>query len=392
MHKAWRGAAATVMTLGMGIAALAGGAAGAPPAPQWKVVDAPIPPGVDVALDGVSCPTTGSCLAVGGETLAGTLAPVAETFNGSTWTLRHPLNAIAPFGAQLSAVSCFSPTDCTAVGVAYAHEMEEPFAEQWDGRSWRIEKIADALAGDLSAVSCPSATTCVAVGTTDGRPLAEEWTSGIGWSIMSVPPVAPYGASLTGVSCPVAGDCYAVGENGDAYNADQAVVEHLQAGAWDSVYLRPSTGARLLDLLGITCSSTTRCAAVGSPEAETGTLESGYVLALIGTEWHPQILQTNAPAGSRLFAPLAVACPAATTCTAAGGSGRVGGRLVTSADSVVPTVSFSADQVPNPNPAKSYGSFFNGISCPTATDCIAVGQRTPTSGSTSLSVIEQYGS
>jgi hypothetical protein len=102
-------------------------------------------------------------MAVGGQ---GT--PLAETWNGSSWTgVAVPLPANSN-GGQLFGVSCLSSTDCTAIG--YHNESTGPdvtLAEHWDGVSWTIDTSPNppgAVSTGLTEVSC-TATACTAVGT-----------------------------------------------------------------------------------------------------------------------------------------------------------------------------------------------------------------------------------
>src|SRR5262249_61967640 len=75
-----------------------------------------------------------------------------------------PPAAAAPADAELFGVSCPSSSSCTAVG---GNASDTGVAEHWDGTGWTLQTLPvahiNAFAG-LSGVSCLSATNCTAVG------------------------------------------------------------------------------------------------------------------------------------------------------------------------------------------------------------------------------------
>jgi len=91
----------------------------------------------------------------------------------------------------LTAVSCASPTACTAVGTY--NDGVFGVAEHWNGVRWTIQRLP-APPGppgeqpDVSpvSVSCASATACVTVGTTQNQTLAEAW-NGSRWTVQRTP-------------------------------------------------------------------------------------------------------------------------------------------------------------------------------------------------------------
>jgi hypothetical protein len=92
----------------------------------------------------VSCPAPGTCVMVGYQRLpAGGYpnTPVAESYNGKSWT-RMSVPVLAGYsGADLNAVSCLSATRCVTVGVAYRGERTistKPFTGFWNGKSWKL--------------------------------------------------------------------------------------------------------------------------------------------------------------------------------------------------------------------------------------------------------------
>lgn len=74
-------------------------------------------PSVAPDLLGVSCPVDGFCGAVGSYQPPGAIqVSIAETWDGSTWTMQPFPVPASSFGAGLTAVSCTSPRFGEAVG------------------------------------------------------------------------------------------------------------------------------------------------------------------------------------------------------------------------------------------------------------------------------------
>jgi hypothetical protein len=91
--------------------------------------------------------------------------------------IQQPATPTGP-GDELNGVSCVSSVSCVAVGTTPATpggHAETVLGERWSGTSWSIEPVATPPAGSgvLNAVSCPSVTFCAAVGTSAGGALAE---------------------------------------------------------------------------------------------------------------------------------------------------------------------------------------------------------------------------
>jgi hypothetical protein len=137
----------------------------------WSVQHTPTREAV-TALDGVSCPSTKACIAVGiTEDRQFVVKTLAEVWNGTAWSVQAPPNPGASNG--LSGVSCTSATYCVATGTSGArpgvYGDGETLAEVWHGTAWSVQATPNpgALQGDinsLSSVSCASPTACTAVG------------------------------------------------------------------------------------------------------------------------------------------------------------------------------------------------------------------------------------
>lgn len=80
----------------------------------WSVVTSPNGPDIASSLDGVSCISPTSCIAVGGS--GGGAGTLIESWDGSTWAVVPSPNRGNPYTDFLGGVSCVDPTNCTAVG------------------------------------------------------------------------------------------------------------------------------------------------------------------------------------------------------------------------------------------------------------------------------------
>ena len=124
-------------------------------------------------LSAVSCSSLTACTAVGTLTdSSGMNFPLAEGWNGTSWTPQFPEFPVSAAGTALGGVSCTSATACTAVGWAFPPYGNKPYqtvalAESWDGTSWTLGSPLNPLSATqtaLLAVSCPATAVCTAVG------------------------------------------------------------------------------------------------------------------------------------------------------------------------------------------------------------------------------------
>jgi len=342
------------------------GVAGA--ASSWTVQQVPLPGGDGAELTGVSCPTVTTCFAVGGFAgTSSTNAPVVEEWNGSTWapqTLPQPPGLTA---GEVTAISCPSPTACTAVGNALGFEghsvalveqwngstwtdtplpklggqrggaltevscfssascialtrntvkvagIPVPVAERWNGTTWKAHVTAPLPPGTtfgvLYGLSCPSATSCLAAGVTDLGPLTEHW-NGSTWTIQSTT-----GGGGDAISCFSATNCTSVGGGGTTAGNILPVAEHWNGHTWRRMPAPLPSGGTNGILYGVSCPSATWCTAAGWwNKGSSNGRHNALAEVWNGTAWRPQM--TAQPASRKTF--LAISCAAAQTCTAVG--------------------------------------------------------------------------
>ena len=137
----------------------------------------------------VSCASTAFCFAVGTTYFGPNRShqkPVAERWNGKTWSVVPTPTPTGTKNSVLTAVSCTTATDCTAVGSS----SPTPLAEHWNGKAWSIVPVAKPVAPNfatLSAVACTNTKFCIAVGSQAAKnaplkTLTEQW-NGSTWSV-----------------------------------------------------------------------------------------------------------------------------------------------------------------------------------------------------------------
>lgn len=177
--------------------------------------------------------------------------------------------------------------------------------------------LTGSQADQLNSVACLSAEDCLAVGADyhTGTPLAETW-NGTRWKAVSVklPPGAS-GALLDGVACPAATGTYCVVVGAVTMGSTvEALAERFNGKAWTPVLPPAPAGSHLS---AVSCLTPERCVAVGL----AGTSSASSVGTLLTESWN--------------------------------GSKWTRGRI-------------SA-------PKHTQGAFLDGVSCATASFCVATG-------------------
>ena len=244
-------------------------------------------------------------------------------------------------------------------------------AEAWNGTSWQIlstPKLSGTGPSSLASVSCTSASRCMAVGSfsaTPGGPgatLAEAW-NGTSWRLLATAdPSGAAGRGLSSVSCTSASRCMAVGEHGT----------HTLAEAWDgtSWQLVKTPGLPDSSLSSVSCTRASRCMAVGGQGADfaSGTLAEAWD----GTSWRALRTPNPSPAEASVFS--SVSCTHASSCMAVGGSTvRQGAGPLPSFAEAWNGSRWRVLTTANP---RSGQRRLTGVSCAQASRCIAVGNST----------------
>jgi hypothetical protein len=349
----------------------------------WATQSVPSPGGAHGSgLFGVSCPSASVCTAVGFSNVASGVAQVtlAVRWNGTAWATQSTVSPGGYPGSYLQGVSCTSASACTATGTygngSGVHGVgTATLAERWNGTAWTVQTTPSPDQSEdpdnlLAAVSCTSASACTAVGpaytTSSGatKNLAERW-NGTAWAIQTVP--GPAG-SLMGVSCPSVSACTATGSYSTSTGISKTLAEGWNAVAWATQPTPNPGGAENSELYGVSCPSAWACTAVGDyglPGAYVPLAERWN-----GTSW--AIQPVPEPAGAVTASLAAVSCSSASACTAVGFS-YASGAYVPLAERWNGT-SWAIQAVPSPSGGTAVG--LQGVSCPSASACTAVGSYT----------------
>jgi hypothetical protein len=262
---------------------------------NWSLVSTPNLNGA-VNLSSVSCVTSSpiSCVAVGAvgdDTPSFPAQTLAESWNGSTWSVLSTSTSPNQ-NNMLRSVSCTSTTFCMAVGESVQIEYiveggqdipvfgsGQALVESWDGTNWSIDSTANENASDSpESVSCTGPTSCVVVGTS-----FNSW-NGTSWTVKSLGTYPAVG-SLAGASCVSATDCMAVGLT---LNPSPGVQEQTLAMSWNGTALSVVPSANPSGVVdefgGVACISATFCVAVGETGPTTTNTEPLFE-TWNGTTW-----------------------------------------------------------------------------------------------------------
>ena len=332
-------------------------------------------------LPGVSCLSDSDCVAVGyyanNDLVRRTLI---EAWNGTTWSIVPSPNE-GTKNNQLNGVSCVSPTWCEAVGdYDTGSGATENLVESWNGTTWSIVPTpGQGVSNGLGNVDCLSTTWCTAVGSFVNlggviQSLVESW-NGATWSIVPSPNDGAHSNFLDNLSCTSTTWCVAAGYfyNGNAVT--QTLVESWNGTTW-SIVPTPNIGTGSNTLLGVSCTSTSSCTAVGyhvptSPVIPGGIHAVTLVESWNGTSWSVVPSPNEGTASNNLFD---ISCVSPTSCVAVGSQYEGKKRKRVSHTLIESWNGISWSVVPSPN----YGStrainLLLGVSCVLSGSCAAVG-------------------
>lgn len=327
----------------------------------WTLLTPATPSGaVQTEFSDVSCTSATHCVVVGNYSTGNGALPLAEVWNGSTWTVQTvPGEANS---AELTGVSCTAADACTAVGPG-------AMAIRWNGTAWTQQTLVKSSPGglpDLYQVSCPTATTCTGVGTHYiggiANAAAEVW-NGTAWKYSPISIETSYDtAAMNDVSCAYPDACTGVGAYQDPVDGYRPVVETITV-QWQLQTTPAPSGTVASSISGVSCISSTSCLAVATWTGSGGGL-SAYSLLWNGTTWTDSALPD-----ASVSDPASVSCSSGKACTAVGAN-TAGGGVLPLADRWNGTA-WSTQSVPLPS-GKTIGDL-SSVSCVSASSCVAVG-------------------
>jgi hypothetical protein len=254
-------------------------------------------------------------------------APLIAHWRGGGWKFVTGPRPKGATGTYLHAVSCTGPASCVAVGSYSSKQtLGAPLALRWNGRTWSLAALprpGNAAATTLSGVSCTgarAASVCWAVGSYATRPEGEPFFTVAArlahgrWKLFPSPNYnKTHYSAFTSVSCSGPKRCLAAGYwrhgSGATFGA------RWNGKRWTAVRTRNPRGFTFSHLAGISCASATRCVAVGT-YAMGGTKSLTLVEQWNGRVW--QVQPSPQPRKSASSALLGVSCTSATRCVGVG--------------------------------------------------------------------------
>ncbi len=264
-----RGALIAVLALLVMSAALGAGTASAS---NWKLTDLP-DQGVRAALYGISCPTEKLCVAVGGNnTVASSTNPAG---GASAWRVVRPGGGVQEkypgmpaggtyAGGQIRGVSC--PSTGLCVAGSFEGDIYSSASPAGPAEAWKVVPLTAANEPNIhvGGVSCPSVSLCVAAAY-GGKVVVSTNPTGDrdAWTVVDLG--RPY--DFRGVHCASVSLCVAVGNEGSV------VVSTNPTGgpeAWTSVGQPGGEFSKN----GVACPSPTLCVTANASHIVTSTSPS----------------------------------------------------------------------------------------------------------------------
>lgn len=339
----------------------------------------------DDELFAISCVPKKGCLAGGKwfDSKAKATKPLAETSSGGSWTLHNPPNPKGSTVTAINGVSCVSgrASVCMAVGQDGTELGSHNYAALWHWSKWTMLKPPDVPSStldQLDAVSCASAVHCVItvhyVNTSASFRGASKiliWNRGK-WTFQKVPPAPQHSDFwLYGLSCKSTSFCLAAGDYPLHGTVQPAFAVAWNGRRWKVVPSATPKSSNGTALSAVSCVSAKDCQVVGSY------LNKQFQFKTVGESWNGAKLtlrptpDVKLGEGSQLRG---VSCLSASFCMA---TGTLAARWNGS----------QWKQLPFPN-ASPILSITYGTSCTSKVKCAAAGDYT--SGLNALSLFVKW--
>jgi photosystem II stability/assembly factor-like uncharacterized protein len=325
-----------------------------------------VPTGDSSPLNAVACPSATECLAVSGDPAgqeAGTV--LASSDGGATWTIAYtssapPTSPASGVPVDFDGIACPSTSVCVAIGTVASNNTTEAVAEQTTdgGHTWSQLSLPGTQISYPTAVACVSAQTCLIAGsdtsatTTNGSdPVVIRTTDGGStWSTVSVPSGM---AQATSLWCSTTDFCLlgGAGPGPTASSKALASTSHDGGVTWSA----PVTSGDVL-LASISCANAHYCVGVdGTDGTNTYGIGELNVTDNAGTTW-------TAPTGPSANS---VSCTA-DMCLTVGATYTGGTNYPATAYLTTNGTNWVAV-----TPRGLQG--LSSVACPTSTHCVAVG-------------------
>jgi len=276
-------------------------------------------------------------------------------------------------------------------GYGTSANNQPALSEMLTGGNWVAEAVPRPSAGGnifANEVSCASAVGCLFVGSHwAGKRglsanLAEAW-NGSSWRIVGT--TGPGGTSysyLDDVACPTTKFCLAIGAAGTGRKYHDTAYIWENGATWRRIYVPSPSGVRNSELAGLACFSSKNCMAVGNY-----TSASGRFLPF-AAGWHDGRwkLETTPSVPKQRYAEFqGVSCPTATRCMAVGET-----KDNTRAGYIHAFAETWSGGKWHVSTLRHPPSFFSGVSCPARNRCFAAGITFPSAHASEHPLIETW--
>jgi hypothetical protein len=260
----------------------------------------------------------------------------------------------------LEAVSCPTAMLCFAVGPT-TQPRAAALVMRWTGTTWSVVSVP--IASDLrwvtlNGISCASANRCVAIGkaqrgksSSDTYPFVANW-NGTKWTSKLLS-IKAMNWTFSAISCAAASSCVAVGYV-RFHLSRHPVALHWNGSKWSLLGVPRTQGVSLYD---VSCPAPGTCVAIGS---------AGYALRWNGSGWSKMAIPKAS--GVKPFVD-DIDCPTTKLCRAVGARAPKGDSL----QSQAAVISWNGSNGSVAHVATRRPSELSGISCLSATSCVAVG-------------------
>jgi hypothetical protein len=278
-------------------------------------------------VNGVSCPTAGNCVVVGGFDAGGITQPYVAEERGGSWGQAQVAGGLDGITfAFLKSVACASVGNCAAAGsFAGASHLGHGFVVDEQDGSWGTAKLVPRVDGTsgINSVSCAPMGPCTVAGSfTDdagGRIAFITDQDGGTWAklipVTGLPgPAGGAPSSANSVSCAPGGTCAVSGSFTDASGHPQAFVAEKTGGRWQPARQIAVAGA-------VSCAAAASCRIAGTTPATPGQpVRALFAMNEINGAWGGP---TRIPASAALLAGnnvavAALSCASPRSCAAGG--------------------------------------------------------------------------
>jgi hypothetical protein len=292
---------------------------------------------------------------------------------------------------MVKAISCSSARQCAGGGSYRSTSVSDilPALLTLSGKKWTAAEgplpagasTGNRASGVVASVACPSATKCFAGGNYsaggDNLAMLLAW-SGQKWAARRAPlPAGAYpnpDALVSGMSCPSVSWCTAVGQYGAAGN-QYGLILRLSGKKWRAIAAPVPAGSEAVGSLNaVSCPSVTRCFAGGWQYAQYATSMQPVMLTWFRNKWSVvKVSLPSAAAANPLAAIGGISCPTVSQCVAVGSYQDSAGNQ----QSVLLTwrgAKWTARKAPLPgNAGTNPWVTLNTVSCPASSRCTAGG-------------------